>query len=365
VENDELKEPQETGTEERIGRITLAMDALRNIAPEQAISAMPVIVPYFALVAEVEHVKRGEEHFFTITTDILRVGPNGERSHRELISQAVRDEFLRVGDSWSEAYDFLCATGNFSPLGDTVTWTEFKRWQQFARLVQEHKQLASVMESNKWGGEFGEALKALHGGYPSSYFAFHGVPTTDEQRACTERQLQQHPELRQTYANGRMTLNGRARDLYGWFREPPPSAYSVEWFPKNKEDEYAVLPKLQIGGAMAKYLLPREALRPALVIRPRYTLEAIAAAIYADYANGVEYRTCEFCNRLFPVGRQKTKKYCNQARCKNAAHSRTVRENERKRRAESKIAAKNGNTRTKSKSKQTRQSRREKQNGSV
>jgi hypothetical protein len=71
---------------------------------------------------------------------------------------------------------------------------------------------------------------------------------------------------------------------------------------------------------MIEYLVPRDRLRPVLLIRPEYTLEAIAAAIFADRANGVEYRTCKHCTELFRVGSHKDKMYCNTERCKNTAH---------------------------------------------
>jgi hypothetical protein len=37
---------------------------------------------------------------------------------------------------------------------------------------------------------------------------------------------------------------------------------------------------------MIEYLVPREKLRPVLLIRPTFTLQAIAAAVFADRANG-------------------------------------------------------------------------------
>jgi hypothetical protein len=319
-----------------IDRIKEALDAFRNVPPERSISAMPVIVPYTAIVGRVEHYKRGEEHHFNITRSLKDGSPGEEWEEKPLNAHAVRDEFLSV-NNWSGAYDFLSNVGRFSPLGDTITWREFQRWQDFARLVSERGQLASAMQESRFSGEHGEALKALTGFYPSSFFDVkdESIPAKDDEWLNEEKR--RHPEIVPMIKEGQLLHEERTRELWAWFRKPPGSACSIEWFPKRKEDADAVLLRLQMGGAMIEFLLPREALRPALVIHPSYALQAIAAAIYADHNNGIEYRTCEFCQRLFPVGTQKGKKFCNQTRCKNAAHSRKVRKAERERKLQSQM----------------------------
>jgi hypothetical protein len=117
----------------------------------------------------------------------------------------------------------------------------------------------------------------------------------------------------------------KRRELYAWFREPPGAACSIQWVPKRDEDEQAVLRKLGAGGAMIEFLLAQNALKPVLLIRPSNTLQAIAAAIYGDRINGVEYRACEVCKSLFKLGAHSEKKYCNREQCKNTAHQRNRR----------------------------------------
>jgi hypothetical protein len=124
----------------------------------------------------------------------------------------------------------------------------------------------------------------------------------------------------------------RRRELWNWFRQPTGKARSIEWIPKSAHSEDGeLISKLQAGGAMIEYLVPRDRLQPIFLIRPAYTLEAIAASVFADRANGVEYRSCECCKELFPVGSRKTKLYCNKERCKNTAHQRRKRANARER----------------------------------
>jgi hypothetical protein len=78
-------------------------------------------------------------------------------------------------------------------------------------------------------------------------------------------------------------------------------------------------------GAMAEFLLPQETMRPILFIQPLNTLQAIAAAIYADRIPGVKCRVCDVCSELFEVGSRGEKKYCSRERCKNTAHQRRMR----------------------------------------
>lgn len=333
MENAHLEQHSEGRRE--IDRMKEAMDALRNVPPERAISAMPVIVQYTAIVGRVEHHGRGEEHYFRITRTVEDGSFREEWEEKPLNAHAVRDEFLKIQD-WSGAYDFLATTGIFSPLSDTITWSEFHRWQDFARLVLEHKELAVAMQEGHWSGEHAEVLKALTGIYLSSFFVFEerGNPTVRAERQRCQGIFDQ--EINSAIEDGGRLEYEQRRELWTWFRRPPGKACSIEWFPKRREDEDTILPKLQRGGAMIEFLLPREGLRPAFVIHPSTTLQAIAATIFADFSNGVEYRTCEFCNKLFPVGRQKTKRFCNQGKCKNAAHSRQVRIDERDKKMKSK-----------------------------
>lgn len=140
------------------------------------------------------------------------------------------------------------------------------------------------------------------------------------------------PELKLNLQKGERAEILRRRELWNWFRQPSERSHSIEWVPKSDHSEDGeLIRKLQAGGAMIEYLVPRERLRPVFLIRPAYTLEAIAASLFADRANGVEYRSCEYCKELFFVGSRKTKLYCNKERCKNTAHQRRKRTNSRER----------------------------------
>ncbi|MFZ0662495.1 MAG: hypothetical protein WAM66_07385 [Acidobacteriaceae bacterium] len=297
-------------------RLKNAMDAYQNAPTKRTISAMDVLVSYVAIVGRVQHRKRGEEHVFRISVEELVEKP--------LNVYAVRDEFLRVKE-WSEALVFLETTGLFSP-SSSITWSEFKKWQRFAYLVQEHDALAAALRDHHRGvsprfldSEFGKVITSLIGIDANSFF--EGSPSARQERTL--------------------------RDLCAWFRQPPEEASSVEWVPMSHEDREAVwrrLRQLRQSSAILQFFLPKGALRPYLLIRPHYTLQAIAAAIYADRIHGVEYRACEMCKALFKVGAHKEKKYCDRERCKNRAHQQNRRANAREKKSGSgaNIKAKKG-----------------------
>lgn len=298
-----------------------AVEALESVPAERAISAMQVVIWYVAIVGRVEHHKRGEDHVFRITRK-LGDGRRGEEwEEKPLNAYAWRDRFLAV-KQWSEALEFLGRTGVFSPLSDSITWNEFQRWQRFALLLQEHDELAAAMQSGRLSEEHGEVLKALTGIYPSSFFDVLSKPASAD-----EAKWRADAEIGQMIQKGIAHQERRRRELLTWFREPPGAACSIQWVPKSEEDRQAVWRKLQAGGAMIEFLLPQNALRPVLLIRPSNTLQAIAAAIYGDRIHGVEYRACEMCKALFKVGAHRDRKYCDRARCKNRAHQKNRRAN--------------------------------------
>lgn len=296
------KAPKSNEPADGLERLKNAMDAYQNAPAERTVSAMNVLVSYTAIMGRVEHRKRGEEHVFRVTVE--------ELVEKQMNVYAVRDEFLRVKE-WSEALVFLETAGLFSP-SSSITWSEFKKWQRFAYLVQEHDALAAELRIHHRGGsprfsdsELGKVITSLIGIGPNSFFE-------DSPSAPQERTL---------------------RDFCAWFCQPPEEASSIEWVPishENREAAWRRLRQLRQSSAMFQFFLPKSALRPYLLIRPRYTLQAIAAAIYADRIHGVEYRACEMCKALFKLGAHKEKKYCDRELCKNRAHQRNRRANAKK-----------------------------------
>jgi hypothetical protein len=314
-------------------RLKEARAAFQSVPEERTISAMPVVVHYIARVGEVGLTSRAGQYVFSIDPELI----DSERHahYCEEVEQNafdIRDEFLKLKTP-TEALDFLGKTGQFSRLHRSLTWDELRLWQRFVYLIQEHSELARAAVAGERTGECAEVLKALTGYYDSSFFdGSRSAPASPSEAVWFERQIERNPELKHYLDEGERWKTKITRELYRWFLKPAGNACSVEWMPKDPPNDGELLHKLQAGGAMIEFLLPRAELRPVFLIRPAYTLEAIAATLFADRANGIEYRSCECCHELFLVGKRKNKLYCNQERCKNTAHQRRKRELLRKKR---------------------------------
>jgi hypothetical protein len=321
---------------EAAARIKRAMATYR-IAPDVgSISAMPVLIDYEAEWLEYRHYMSGDEHVFNCG---FRKGDEYdhpsfalEMKSSFLNASAILDDF-QDAKTPLDVLAFLNKTGRFSLLDSRVTWSYFKRWQRFAYLVQEHDLLAAEMKSGSWSGECGDVLRALNGDSKNTFFDGFELQTVAEGTANLARWLLNPLYAGQSPEDLQILIEERAK-LCSWFRQPPDDSYSIEWIPKRAEDRETIDPQVA-KGAMIEFLLPQEAMRPVLLIRASYTLEAIAAAIYADRIEGIEYRACEVCSDLFEVGTRDEKKYCSRERCKNTAHQRRMRANRAKARKKS------------------------------
>lgn len=345
-----------------------------------SVDSMPIVLDYTATVGGVEYFKRGEEYIF-IPKRALPDGQYGEQweSVRES-PYSIRDEFFKV-KTVEQAMEFLRKTGEFSPLRPRLTWTEFQKWQRFAWLVQEHNELAAAMQSREWSGEHSEVLKALTGIYPSSFFdgcedalyqreqpksdpAAEALRLEELSQQCREAanheeflnaRERETQELTAQYARDKYEQESeqRRRDLWQWFIKPP---VRIEWGPVDEAAAEHILklhtdsatgialpiveesPLLR-GGSLIEFLLPQEQLAPQLVIQPKYALQAIAAAIYAERIHGITSRKCEWCGDLFLVGRHKDKRYCDAKRCKGNAQKQRYRANLRTKREQEPLKA--------------------------
>jgi hypothetical protein len=331
----------EHGESER--RVKEVISAFTN-TKRRIISAMPIVVSYIATLGSVTRtVHSGEVVFVT-----SRTVPGSERwAELPLDVYSVRDEFLSVQGE-RQALDFLRATGEFLPGGDHISWINFKRWQRYAELVMERESLTSVLEnaiarrSNRKtdpAGELSEVLKMLTGLYPHTYFGKRPQPLTEEElerlrrasaitTATQESAEMSYRECLAAIEASERSIENRQRELETWFREPPPQAYSIQWIPREPDEELGR--KMQHGGAMIEFLRIKQELEPVLLIRPTNTIEAIAAAIYAERIAGVRFGKCPGCNTRFEVNAHKDKTYCG-TKCKETVKKRRQRDLAKKR----------------------------------
>jgi hypothetical protein len=311
----------------------------------RCIESMPIEVYYPARIVRVLKAFREGEAVF-IATRWLQ-GQEGEVEGCEqesLDAYAIRDEFFNVKTE-RQALDFLRATGEFLPYRDEISWHTFRLWQRLAELVRERDTLAVAHRETMLArrphpkAELDQVLRLLTGIYSHEYFGPpHVVPeSTLEMLRRSAQVLGKKPEralvgLREGEELGRQ----RQRALESWFDAPPPEAYSIEFVPRERDPER--LSQLGGGGALMGLLFSPEELRPILVIRPRCTLEAIAAAIYAERIASVRAGKCKGCGEWFEIGSQKGKAYCDDPRCKEKIKKRNQRNNARERAASAELA---------------------------
>lgn len=299
---------------ERVARMQEAVAAFEAAPKEQPISDMQVVILYKANVERVEHHTVAGEHLFQFARPKVNDPTCMECYELSRNAHAIRDQFLNVKE-WHEAYDFLLNSGRFSPLNMRLTFSEFRRWQRFAELVKLHSSLADATNEAQLSGECSEVLRALSGNYPSSFFDIPKPPDEADSRA---QLLHDYPEAAPEIQEGMRVQERRRRELWSWFRQPP---CSIEWIPRSREAEQRAMQHFTskgIGPWMMEFLLPKTELRPVILIRPTYTLQAIAAANYADRIQGVEWRKCKWekCPETFRVGSRKNQRFCIERSCR-------------------------------------------------
>lgn len=304
--------------------------AVFNDTEKRTIPAMSVVVYYEAAIARVERV--GEEPNVRFITS--RTVP-GSEPHREdweqrpLSAFGIRDAFLSVANE-RQALDFLRETGEFLPHSDAITWTDFQLWQRVAKLVHERKDLIDAWETQASGelSEMSQMLRLLSG-YPHQYFGsrrpdvWSDKELADIRRAAaitasveegTRAAEIAFNQILRSAKNGKAQIEANQRELEEWFRKPPPKACSIVLIPSQKDEERVNHERLR-GGGMIEFLRTEERLRPMLVIYPRCTLQAIAAACYAERIGEVIFSICPKCKSRFEAKNRK-QVYCLNQPCK-------------------------------------------------
>lgn len=325
-------------------RLREVINAQKSPPPERSLSAMELIVDYRIGSGNVTHTARDEDHVFDLEIDFVQ-----EYEKKPINVFSLREEFLSK-KGWSGAWEFLSVSGPFSSANDRITLKEFQRWQEYTKLVlvkKSREALSSSLRDGERSGEYAEVLKALTGLYDSRFF--DGVLEAEHETSSTWKPDNLTPEQAELVTRSEIQYKQqqakRLKALCAWFRTPPAEACSIRWVPNCPEAWNEAMGLLKEGRVLLdaearpslEFSLPRTALKPVMVIEARCSLQAIAASVYADYWDGVEYRRCPECGKVFRlgtkkrVGRWQEKEHCSE-KCKQSG----VNQNRSKRRGPSK-----------------------------
>jgi hypothetical protein len=350
-----------------------------GIGPLNPVSDMHARVVYEALLYPWTMRMDHGDHFFTQDCSRQWMTEQGETSEDKkhepvtLDAFAIRETFDRIDPQKpSDVLRFLNKAGAFWYL-PRVSLQQIMEWQRFAKLVrrQDFMYLAQGILSSDArdvndSRDAKQASLALEG-FPNSFFV-HSKPFTDWPPVHPEWP----PELQQEALSSYREAENNARELRAYqmaflspqalLRPPGTAALQIDWQYADEESRTKhsqILAEQQQKIHMGRSQQEREAywkrlkgqelkeavmahappeiargtfsLKPAIVIRARNVLEAIAAANYIDLIRGVEWKRCALpsCKRIFEVKSNHGQKCCNGPRdtCRNTLTLQTRRRN--------------------------------------
>jgi hypothetical protein len=231
------------------------------------------------------------------------------RPSTNLDPYAIRRAFEAIRNP-DGAARFLNEAGNFWPF-IAITWKQFQEWQRFFGWLRVNPTVARNDPDGRkaWdaavgrGSEFfSESDKDFtHSRFPPEAQNeigpedLRGIEGEDRQTLWALRRFVSHPQ----------GPGSQARISLGWFDT------DVSYPPEDWESR------------RAKKVNP-DARVPFLLVEAHNALEAIAATIYADHAQGMRYGRCKHCARLFKIESAHGQEFCaapkhlGSSPCKNA-----------------------------------------------
>lgn len=235
--------------------------------------------------------------------------PTPVRESTNLDPYAIRRAFEQVRD-FDDATRFLSEAGRFWVF-ERVTWVQFQEWQRFFGWLRlgpecgqrdpEGKQAWDVATGrgsdffSQSDGDF--SLTRFPGGVPVEIFPerWQEILQSDREALWALRRFALHPE----------GPGSVARISLGWFDAS--DSYEPENWKARKSR--GTNPDSRV---------------PYLRVEAHYVIEAIAATIYADLAQGVRFGRCKYCLRFFKVESEHGQEFCaapihlKSSPCKNA-----------------------------------------------
>lgn len=256
---------------------------------------------------------------------------------------AVMEAFECV-QSQEELLSYLNEAGMFWSLG-SLTWTQFLEWQRFVQCVRD----PNFPENCLMDKYAAEALSAVNGFpntcFPASAWKDDWVTRRERERAAERGEAD-------PFAFSKKFHEEEIRRQAMCFRKPSPKMFENHFLvpkkmlPTDAEMRERAEPHTSMSGKQrvqqtekklqtlsklnwfAESYIAEYGLKPAIVVRAGWILDAIAAAIWANRYSGIKYARCEGCQRLFNKESEHGRKYCS-GTCKNVVTQREWRKRKR------------------------------------
>jgi hypothetical protein len=275
----------------------------------RTIQALPVRIDYQSPRSEHFLRQRGSDWLLCSSAFEGRQNSAKTRQTTNLNPYAVRNEFETIEDE-KEAVRFMSESGRFWPFHN-VLWSQFQEWQAFFRWLRtEPVEAMKDSEGKKaWdtAAGLGNSFFTLSDAefsrsrFPVDVIEDYGatgwreIEIQDREQLFCLRRFALHPE--RPREGNRVSL-----DWYDPSNEHPPEDWKARIKGKKK-------------GAVWELYLHVEALN---------VVEAIAATIFADRANGTRFGKCKHCGKLFKIESGHGQTFCpapahlQTSPCKNA-----------------------------------------------
>jgi hypothetical protein len=264
---------------------------------ERILSGLPIRIDYQDLRYEYFCRPKEGDLLFDLPR---REGEGRIRRSTNLDPYAIRDAFEAVKDP-TAALRFLSEAGRFWPF-EAILWSQFQEWQLFFRWLRLAPEKAMLSPE-------GQRAWLTADGFKNLFF-------TDIPRFSPEAIQEIGPEgMREIEVADRQRLIELRRfalkpeRLHGY-------CISLEWHEVGDTSYKRCPPSKKFKGKDQK---------PFLSIEAHNIVEAIAATIYADRCDGLEYEQCKRCGKLFKVNSKHGQEFCPPTRldiktspCKNA-----------------------------------------------
>jgi hypothetical protein len=275
----------------------------------RSISALPVRIDYQS--HRYEHFMRpvGDDWLLCFSQAKGQWNSGTIRETTNLDPYAIRDAFDSV-ETAEEATRFLSECGRFWKF-EQLLWSQFREWKSFFQWMRLDPKQACKTPEGKRAWDTAGGLGNSFFGQTDAEFSRSRFPSDAIEEIGPAR-------WREIEIEDRHSLYDLRRFALHPIRAHEGSQVSLSWYdPKdtNAPEDWK---------ARRKRIAKGTGLEPFMRVEALCIIEAIAATLFADRADGLRYAKCKQCRRLFKIESDHGQQFCpapshlKSSPCKNA-----------------------------------------------